>query len=48
LEDWVKAILPEEALPLLQEWRLQRYDAFGIAEKTETPMFMSMRYQGES
>jgi quinol monooxygenase YgiN len=48
LEDWVKAILPEEALPLLQEWRLQRYDAFGIAEKTETPMFMSMRYQSES
>lgn len=39
LEDWIKTILPEEALPLLKEWRIQRYDAFGIAEKPEMAMF---------
>ncbi|MCL4560539.1 MAG: hypothetical protein M1281_07990 [Chloroflexi bacterium] len=45
LEDWMKAILPEEALPLLSEWRLQHYETFGIAEESTNPLFKYMSYQ---
>lgn len=47
LDDWLKAILPEEALPLLDEWKLQHYTTFGISEQDQKPLFRYMNYQPE-
>jgi quinol monooxygenase YgiN len=48
LDDWIKLILPEEALPLLAEWRLQHYQTFGITEESSKPLFNYMSYQPEA
>lgn len=45
LEEWVRVILPEEALPLLAEWRVQFYDGFGIKDRTSGQLFNYMKYQ---
>lgn len=43
--DWVKKIIPEEALPLVEAWDLNGYEAFGIVEKPLKPLFNYMGYE---
>jgi hypothetical protein len=48
LEEWVRMILPEEALPLLAEWQVQFYDSFGTKERNFGQLFNYMKYQPDS
>jgi quinol monooxygenase YgiN len=41
-EAWVKAIIPQEALYLLEEWRIDGYTAFGILERPLKPLFQNI------
>jgi hypothetical protein len=41
-EDWIKLILPEEAIPLLEDFYFQGYEAFGVFEKSIKPLFQSI------
>jgi len=43
--EWVKKIIPEEALPLVEAWELSGYEAFGIPEKPPKPLFNYMGYE---
>ncbi len=47
-EEWIKAIVPEEALPLLEELRLIGYEGFGNSEYRQKPLFNYMDFQMES
>jgi quinol monooxygenase YgiN len=40
--DWAKAIVPAEALPLLEEWHEHDYKAFGVLEPQLQPLFQSI------
>ena len=42
LEQWVKTIIPEEALPLLVEWRVDGYKSFGVMEQPLQPLFQNI------
>ena len=42
LENWAKTIIPEEALPLLEEWRVDGYKSFGIIEQPLKPLFQNI------
>jgi quinol monooxygenase YgiN len=42
LEEWAKTIIPEEALPLLEEWRVDGYKSFGILEQPLKPLFQNI------
>jgi quinol monooxygenase YgiN len=42
LEEWAKAILPEEAMPLLEEWRVDGYKSFGVMEQPLQPLFQNI------
>jgi len=37
-EDWAHAIIPPEALHLLQEFHVQAYQAFGLLENMKNPL----------
>lgn len=41
-QDWARAIIPPEALPLLVEWREQGYQAFGITDQPIKPLFQNI------
>lgn len=41
-EEWAKAILPAEALPLLESWSIQGYRSFGVGEPGIKPLFLSI------
>ena len=41
-EDWVKTIIPEEALSLLEDMQVISYEAFGIPEQPLKPLFNSI------
>ena len=41
-EDWARAIVPEEALPLLEDWNLYDYKSFGVFEQPLKPLFKSI------
>lgn len=38
-DDWARAIIPPEALPLVQEFHVHSYQAFGIADQPGKPLF---------
>ena len=40
--DWAKAIVPAEALPLLEEWHEHGYKAFGVVDQPMRPLFNSI------
>jgi hypothetical protein len=40
--DSAKAIIPAEALPLLEEWHEHDYKAFGVLETPTQPLFQSI------
>jgi quinol monooxygenase YgiN len=40
--DWVKAVIPAESLPLLEEWHVDNYKSFGVLEQPLKPMFQSI------
>jgi quinol monooxygenase YgiN len=40
--DFAKAIIPAEAMPLLEEWHVDNYKSFGILEPTLKPLFNSI------
>jgi len=40
--DWAKAIVPAEALPLLEEWHEHGYKSFGVHEPQLQPLFNSI------
>ncbi len=42
LEEWAKTILPEEALPLVEEWRVDGYKSFGIMDQPLKPFFQNI------
>jgi quinol monooxygenase YgiN len=42
LEEWAKKILPEEALPLLEEWHIHGYKSFGVLEQPLQPLFQNI------
>jgi quinol monooxygenase YgiN len=37
--DWAKAIIPPEALPLLQDFNVQSYQAFGVKDPSTPALF---------
>jgi quinol monooxygenase YgiN len=37
--DWAKAVIPPEALPLLQNFDVQSYQSFGITDQPAKPLF---------
>ena len=41
-EEWAKAIIPPEALPLLEEWHVHGYKSFGVLEQPLKPLFKSI------
>jgi quinol monooxygenase YgiN len=41
-DNWVKAIIPEEALALLDEWHVSGYKSFGVLEQPLKPLFQSL------
>jgi len=40
--DWARAIIPEEALPLIEEWHVHGYRSFGIMEPPLEPLFQNL------
>jgi quinol monooxygenase YgiN len=42
LEQWAKTILPEEALPLVEEWRVDGYKSFGVLDQPLKPLFQNI------
>jgi quinol monooxygenase YgiN len=42
IEEWAKTILPEEALPLLEEWHVDGYKSFGVTEQPLKPLFQNI------
>jgi len=40
--DWIKSIIPPEALPLLQEWHDQDYKSFGVHEEPFKPLLQNL------
>jgi heme-degrading monooxygenase HmoA len=42
IEQWAKIILPEEALPLLEEWHIDGYKSFGVFEQPLKPLFQNI------
>jgi quinol monooxygenase YgiN len=41
-DDWAHAIIPPEALPLLQEFHVHAYQAFGLRERAAHPTFQGI------
>lgn len=41
-DDSARAIIPAEALPLLEEWHEHDYKTFGIGEPNTQPLFQSI------
>ncbi len=41
-EDWARTLIPEEALPLLEEWDVHGYRSFGVMEPTFPPLFQNI------
>jgi quinol monooxygenase YgiN len=41
-DGWAKAIIPEEALCLLEEWHISGYKSFGVAEQPLRPLFQNI------
>jgi quinol monooxygenase YgiN len=42
VDEWAKSILPEEALPLLEEWHVDGYKSFGVIEQPIKPLFQNI------
>ena len=40
--DWARAVIPEEALPLIEEWNVHGYRSFGIMEPSLKPLFQNL------
>lgn len=40
--NWAKAIIPEEALSLLDEWHVTGYKSFGVLEQPLKPLFRAI------
>jgi quinol monooxygenase YgiN len=40
--NWTDAVLPPEALPLVQEWHVSKYKSFGVMELPAKPLFKSI------
>jgi quinol monooxygenase YgiN len=38
-DDWARAIIPPEALPMVQDFDIQSYQAFGVSEPKTPPLF---------
>ncbi len=41
-EEWARAIIPPETLPLLEEWHVEGYKSFGVLEQPLKPLFKSI------
>ena len=41
-EEWIKKIIPPEALPLLEEWNVHGYRSFGVLEQPLKPLFQNI------
>ncbi len=37
--NWAEAVLPPEALPLVEEWRVSKYKSFGVSERSLKPLY---------
>ncbi len=42
LEEWERAIIPTEALPLVEDWHIEGYKAFGVLEQSLQPLFQNI------
>lgn len=42
LQQWADTIIPTEALPLLEEWRVAGYQSFGIFDQPLQPLFQNI------
>jgi hypothetical protein len=42
LDQWAKTIIPEEALPLLSDWKVDSYKSFGVLEQPLQPLFQNI------
>lgn len=40
--DWTEIIIPQEALPLLEEWHVEGYTSLGPIEQVLTPLFQNI------
>jgi len=40
--DWARAIIPQEALRLVEEWHDHDYKSFGILEQNTKPLFKNI------
>lgn len=40
--DWARAIIPPEALPLLEDFHIQAYQAFGVKEAPAPALFAAI------
>jgi quinol monooxygenase YgiN len=40
--DWARAIIPPEVLPLIQEFHVHTYQAFGVPEQSPQPLFQTL------
>lgn len=41
-QEWARAIIPPEAMPLVEEWRVQGYKSFGVLEQPLKPLFQNI------
>jgi len=42
LDEWARTIIPEEALPLLSDWKMDSYKSFGVLEQPLFPLFQNI------
>ena len=41
-EEWARAIIPAEVTSLVEEWRVNGYQSFGVAEQPLKPLFQNI------
>ena len=41
-EEWIYKIIPQEVLPLVEEWHVHGYKSFGLLEQPPKPLFQNI------
>ena len=41
-QEWAQAIIPAEAMPLVEDWHVQGYKSFGVLEQPLKPLFQNI------
>ena len=39
---WTKAVIPQEAMPLLADWHVEGYKSFGVHDQDTKPLFQNI------